>query len=519
MFGMVRKMSLRTRLALLAGFAVLALSVALIVAWRLARVTETFTHREADAAVHNAARDLARELRQNPSGYTTLAQASPSTLTGKHERPAAPPHVNEIFTAYSDPLVRLTAITIHRYQNVDGGFYDSAATRLVGETLPSTTSSSVLELVQRVAQQASSTGMPASEETQIGSDRIIAAAYPIDGDSTITAWSVKRLSFYSGLSDWPNFIALVALGISFVAVCGLALITVKDLRRGVSQIEAGLGSLKQDLNQQVAAPETKELRAIADAVNELSQSLRTNLERQRNLERQLRRSERLSSLGRVVAGVAHEVRNPLSAIKLKAQLAQRSLQSDDKLSETFNVIRAEIERLDSLVRRLLDLGGQQSIKRTPVDPHSLIAERVALFTEIAKATGVIISTDELRSDITISGDQQKLAQVFDNIIQNALEAMPQGGELAISSDVVSNQNSESARLTFSDTGQGISETDQSHIFEPFYTGRSNGTGLGLAIARGIVDEHGGEISFVSRTGYGSSFVVYLPVTLNLRQDT
>ena len=497
-------MSLRTRLALLAGFAILALVVALVVAWRLARTTETFMLREADSVVHSAARDLAREMRQNPSGYVAEDQAAPEARGGRHERPPVPPHVREIFSTYSDPITRLTAVTLHRYANVDGGFYSTTDAKDVGATTQRTTGLS--DVVQKVLQDSTDSGLPSSEQRQVGSDRIIVAAYPVDGDPKMIAWAAKRLPFYSGLSDWPNFVALLALGISFVAVCGLAFITVKDLRSGVAQIENGLASLKGDLKQTVATPETAELRTIATAINELASTLRTNIERQSTLERELRRSERLSSLGRVVAGVAHEVRNPLAAIKLKVQLAQRSQGSDEKLAETFSVVRSEIERLDSLVRRLLDLGSQQNIERTRVDVHKLISDRVALFADVARRSKVEITTDELQPELIVDGDHQRLAQVVDNIIQNSIDAMPSGGELTISSDT----DKSSVRLTFSDTGKGIAESEQQHIFEPFYTGRANGTGLGLAIVRAIIEEHNGEISFVSRPGYGSSFVICLP---------
>jgi signal transduction histidine kinase len=507
----IRKLSLRTRLALLAGFAIVALAVALVVAWRLARATETFTLREADSAVHNAARDLARELKANPAGYTSLDQASPLRPGGKHERPPVPPHVTEIFSEFSDPLTRLSAVTLHRYSNVDGGFYRSSDAQLVGGTMQASASSSLLGSIQSVIQESSNTGMPASRVVQIGNDRIIAAAYPVDGEPTMTAWAVSRLPFFSGLSDWPNFIALVALGISFVAVCGLAFVTVKDLRSGVSEIENGLALLKLDLNGKVEMPATAELRTIAAAINELAETLRSSIERRTRLETELRRNERLSALGRVVTGVAHEVRNPLSAIKLKVQMAQRSTVSDEKLAGTFNVVLAEIERLDSLVRRLLELGGQQTLERTTVDVRKLICERVALFSDLYDRAGVRVLTDEVEAGVVVTGDEHRLSQVFDNIIQNALEAMSNGGELVISSDIVrSEEGTTSARLTFSDTGPGIPESQQQHIFEPFFTSRANGTGLGLAIARGIIDEHLGEISFSSRPGYGSSFVVWLP---------
>ena len=148
MLKTIRRMSLRTRLALLAAFAIVALVVALFVAWRLARATETFALRQADSSVHAAARDLARELQANPDGYQTIEQAMPAPpdrLREKGPRGAderarrVPPHVETLFAAYSDPLARLTAITLHRFPDVEGGFYRPADGVLVGYAFPGET--------------------------------------------------------------------------------------------------------------------------------------------------------------------------------------------------------------------------------------------------------------------------------------------------------------------------------------------------------------------------------------------
>lgn len=502
-------MSLRTRLAVIAGFAVLSLLVAILVAWRLARTTEAFAIREADSAAHSAARDLARELSAHPAGYTTIELAAPSRPGGKHDGPM-PPHITEAFSVYSDPVTRLTVLTIRRYDEVEGGFYNPTEAKFSGATI---TSSSLLELVKSVATESGNAGVPVSKSIQFGNDRIFVAAYPVNDNAPLTAWAIKRLPRSSGLSDWPNIVVLLALTLSFIAASGLALLTVRDLQTGVSEIESGLTLLQKDLNNVVQTPNTAELRRIAEAINQLAESLRQNIERQTKLETELRHSERLSALGRVVTGVAHEVRNPLAAIKLKVQLAQRNSSSEEKITETFNVVRAEIERLDTLVRRLLDLGGQQELNRTPVDLRQLVCERVSLFTDLANRSKTTISTDELQTDMVIEGDHDRLAQVVDNLIQNALDAMPNGGELTISGGVIKGEGAISlARLTFNDTGRGIPEPHQRHIFEPFYTGRADGTGLGLALARGIVNEHFGDISFTSRAGVGTSFVITLPMT-------
>lgn len=516
MINPIRKMSLRNRLALLAGFAIVALLVALFVAWRLARMTDTFALRQADSAVRAAARDLARELQANPEGYVNLDQALPrSPRNDIRDRVPIPPHVQRLFAAYSDPIARLTSITLHRYPDVEGGFYRESDATLPGYSVSETSgrASSSNAIIQALAKEAATNGAPAARIVEGTDNRLILAAYPVDGSPIGAAWAMQKLSYPSNFSDRTNLIALVALTLSIIAVSGLALITVRDLRSGVTNIETGLARLTQDLNQQLTSPDTAELARIAAAINELAKTLRSNIARQAELERELRSSERLTALGRVVAGVAHEVRNPLAAIKLKVQLAQRSPYDNEKLSGTFAVIRAEIERLDSLVRRLLEIGGNQlKIETRAVDFGEIVCQRGAFFSELATNANVIIETSGVPNNIIVDGNAERLAQVVDNIIQNALEAMPEGGRLTISCNTFAHTNgSPWARFTFDDTGHGISEADQEHIFEPFHTGRPDGTGLGLAIARAIVEEHSGRLKFASRADEGASFVIELPL--------
>jgi signal transduction histidine kinase len=525
MLKALRRISLRTRLAMLAAFAILGLVVALFIAWRLIRATETFALRQADASVRAAARDLARELQQHPNGYQTTQDAMQKPGPGQDrprdsdKRQRVPPHIESAFAEYSDPLVRLTTITLHQFPDLEGGFYSPSDGEFFGHysqvnsgtRSAATVSPDLIATVKSLAGQVNTTGAPATSTIQSGRDRLLISAYPARTDSPAIAWAIQRISYLSGVSDWPNLIALLALAFSIMAVSGLALITVRDLRSGVTGIEAGLSNLKTDLNRQLAAPDTEELARIAAAINELASTLRANIERQAELERELRKNERLSALGRVVAGVAHEVRNPLAAIKLKVQLAGRSSYPPEKLAETFDVIKAEIDRLDSLVERLLELGDQHTSEKHAVELGELISQRVALFRDLATDTSVQIITADVPEPLVIEGDSDRLGQVIDNIIRNAIEAMPDGGALTINSLRAHSANgSPVIRISFDDTGSGISAAAQERIFEPFFTGRDSGTGLGLAIARSIIEEHAGSIVFANRDGPGASFVIELP---------
>jgi signal transduction histidine kinase len=547
MLDVIRKMSLRTRLGVLAAFAFVALLVALFVAWRLARATETFALRQADSSLHTAARDLARAVTAHPSGYQSIKEAAPERTAeqrdkGRRIRPL-PPHVRTLFAAYADPLSRLTAITLHRFPEMAGGFYRATNGALVGYAFPTSAAtggqmifpSDVADAIRTLAKQANETEASATRTIQIGSDRIIIVAYPARADSlevdvssaadagsssSIAAvWTMQRLSNLSGVSDKANWAALAALILSIIAVSGLAIVTVRDLRSGVSGIEQGLTGLTDDLSQQITPPRTPELARIVSAINQLAATLRVNLARQSELEHDLRRSERLSALGRLTAGVAHEVRNPLAAIKLKVQMARRAGNAPARLDDTFRVITEEIDRLDALVRRLLEFGRTQPLEQSNLDLCELVRHRAALFKDTAERAGVKIELRAPAEAVMVEGDRERLAQVLDNLIRNALSAMPDGGRLALGCQAATTEDGLAlARLTVEDTGLGIPPEDHERIFEPFFTSSETGTGLGLSIAREIVEAHGGQLNFVSRASAGALFLMELPQRVRAEDD-
>ncbi|MDQ3254268.1 MAG: ATP-binding protein [Acidobacteriota bacterium] len=539
----LNNMSLRTRLWVLAVLTVGALVVAMFVAWRLARATETFALLQAEGTLHTTAMSLARDLARHPQG-----RLSPQSEDAGHgeaignSRPAQagrarrasghlPPHERAAFAAYSDPLQRLTAIALHRHTEISGGFIRTDGV-LVGR-IGAQVSADELAALQSLAQQASAMNDAATRSTRTENGIVLMEAYPVEdesrdaGGALVAAWTIRRLSNLTGATDSANIIALLLLLAAVIGVTALAFTTVRDLSRGVGGIERGLTGLSSDLNTIVSTSRTPELRRITTSINDLAASLRANIAHGQELEREVRRGERLAALGRVVAGVAHEVRNPLAAMRLKLQIAQRGNALPDKLTRTFQVVLEEIDRLDSLVRRLLELGRPPALAVTAFDLFDLAHQRAALLAEVAARQNVRIVTVDKQDEypsapVRIEADQDRLAQVLDNLLQNALEAMPEGGTLTIRCV----KDALCARLRIADTGVGVSIDAREHIFEPFYTGRADGTGLGLAIAREIVEAHGGTIQVESHNtdksvhgndaAGGTAFIVELP--LKMRKD-
>ncbi len=232
---------------------------------------------------------------------------------------------------------------------------------------------------------------------------------------------------------------------------------------------------------------------------------RQNRERDR-LQVELRRSERLAALGKLLAGVAHEVRNPLTAIRSTVQLWQRGLNVED---ESIQDVINEVDRLEGLVSRLLQFSKADVSNLVPDDLNAVVAEAARLAKPIADGQGVIV---ELRLDEDLPRVMMSapgILQVLRNLTTNALQAMPVGGKLILSSKM---GPEDTVTVEVADTGPGLSTELHAHLFEPFFTTRSEGTGLGLAIAREIALAHRGDLRAEDRPEGGARFTLKLPLT-------
>jgi two-component system sensor histidine kinase PilS (NtrC family) len=234
-----------------------------------------------------------------------------------------------------------------------------------------------------------------------------------------------------------------------------------------------------------------------------------DLTERRQIEARLRQADRLAAVGRLAAGLAHEVRNPLAAISGSIQLMQE--EGPAARPELLDLVLREADRLKLVTGQFLDFARPTLAPEKQCDLVPLVEEAVSLLEKSCDSSNAVsFSFQREVEEVMVAADPDQLRQVFWNLGLNAIQAMPSGGRLtvAIRQDV-SGRGDGLAAIEFTDTGRGIPSGELDHIFDPFYTTKPGGTGLGLGIARKIVDSLGGRIEVVSREGDGVTFTVYL----------
>jgi PAS domain S-box-containing protein len=227
----------------------------------------------------------------------------------------------------------------------------------------------------------------------------------------------------------------------------------------------------------------------------------------KGMEERLLQSERLAAVGNTVSHIAHEIKNPLAIIGGFARQLQKAPHLDDKDQGKLGIIIEEVGRLEGMIAEMRDFVKRPATHKEPGDIETLLDEVADLFEDTFQEHHITLKREKAPKIPLISFDRQQIHQVLVNLFKNALEAMPQGGDLTLTTRV----QGPNLEVSIRDTGQGMTPEVKANIFQPYFTTKAKGTGLGLAICRNILEEHGGCLIADSVPGQGSTFTIQIPL--------
>lgn len=480
-----------------------------------------------------------------PVGYQNSVAQEPffKALT-----PQNPHYLSDLYTGADQAMPRFrVASLIAEGPNAPSGivsieFYDHAVLELLsrwsngqtevlldgqGRVVFTTQGSGLVRLVQNDPDFARAARMhrPGPVDVNLSSnEELMGFATPIPDTSwTIAYLRPEKESLAVIQRDMQTSLVVavfvvLALGVAIFAVIWVSL---RPLVR-LSAATRMLGNL--DLEFRLPRGEVEEFEPLVDSFNrmagdlerahrQLTEANRSLEERVRERTRQLEaehdkvlRAERLSTLGLLSSAIAHDLRSPLNTISLNAHWLRAHLgrSMDEKMDAKLQTVERELRRADRIIQTLLAFARTGEPKREPIDLNRLVSE-VAEANEPPPIVNLRVELDAHMP--TVSVDSVQMFQVLENLIKNAVQAMPQGGLVRVTTEV----RGESCRIRVSDTGPGIPPEMLDTVFEPLVTTKRGGTGIGLALCKRIVDAHGGTLSVQSRPGEGATFQIDLPL--------
>jgi two-component system sensor histidine kinase HydH len=276
----------------------------------------------------------------------------------------------------------------------------------------------------------------------------------------------------------------------------------KNINQEIILEEKGLNKKILEVNTSFLTGELGEITGVVAEIRDVTEI--------KNLNEEIARNKRLTALGKLSAGIAHEIRNPLSSIRGLAQFVYNSFSKTDERKEDLNTIIQEVDRLNKLVVQVLDYAKVKELNLTYFSINNLVSKMVELFKQEIKNKQIRFYL-KLSPDISeIQADEDQIRQILMNIIINAIQAISEKGEIKIKTEKCLIKGSSGLKLTIEDNGVGIPEKDLNQIFDPFFSTKEQGSGLGLSIVYKLVEGHQGEIKVESKEGEGTKFIIYLP---------
>ncbi len=331
---------------------------------------------------------------------------------------------------------------------------------------------------------------------------LLLAACPLPGPiPNLTGWTMTRVNTFAGTAYRQLMAGLAVLLASVMAAAAVLTPLTVRWSRHVGQIESALKAHDVAELPKLAPTGERELDRIVRALNDAGQRLGNARYTADRLTRQVNAAQRMATIGRVAAGVAHEIRNPIAAMLLKAETAIAG--DSDRKDQALNLILTQIQRVDALLRRLLSATEPSQLRPEPVDIRGFLGSRLAAHADFARAKEVSLESQVYQD--TASLDPEQMRTALDNLILNAIQAAPVRSRVIVTARVADG----SLVLSVHDEGSGPPAAIREHLFEPFVTGRADGTGLGLWIVREIASAHGGTTR-IGVSNSGTIFEVAIP---------
>jgi len=221
----------------------------------------------------------------------------------------------------------------------------------------------------------------------------------------------------------------------------------------------------------------------------------------------------MAMVGKLAAGMAHSVRNPLTSVKMRLFSLNRTASLNDDQTDDLMVISEEIEHIDTIVQNFLEFSRPPKLQIQMVSPSTVVDMMLQLLTHRLKSYDVTVSRDRKGHLPEIKCDPEQLKEVFVNLVENACQAMGRGGQITIKEEVTPRESGESGNdcvIHVRDNGPGMSDKIMEKVFNPFFTTKEEGTGLGLSIVERIIENHNGKIRVESKEGEGTCFIIVLP---------
>jgi two-component system, NtrC family, sensor kinase len=335
----------------------------------------------------------------------------------------------------------------------------------------------------------------------------VAAFAPIPNLNWSLAVTIPTLEFRKEAMAIRAQVVQTVVIILILAIAGVFVLTFYLLKPVRALVDATNRIAQGDLTHEIPIRSSDELGELTGAFNHMVRTLAQT-------QNELVRSEKLVALGRLSAGVAHEVRNPLNAMKGAIVYIQRQRADDKLVHEYTQLVSEEIDRLSRFVSEFLYFARQSVPKKEPTDINRLIVATQTLFEKEAQEKEIRFHNRLAPKLAIVSIDPHQMEQVLVNVLLNAMAAMPEGGDITFTSRLHKVRSDPDGRLwvrvIIEDNGEGIPTDQLKNIFDPFFSTKENGTGLGLPISLGIVENHGGRILITSQEGAGTSVIIEWP---------